>query len=72
MRVACGGEGAEVKLNWKLLVVPLVPTVSILHTQWLCLLLGREWGTFESSTAAVMVAIPLTLLAAFWAAGFKL
>ena len=59
------------QFNWKMFVVPLVPTVSILHTRWLCYLLDGEWGTHSTTAAAVMVAGLLTILAAMWATGFK-
>jgi hypothetical protein len=29
--------------NWKLLVVPIVPTFSIIHTKWLCYVANQPW-----------------------------
>ena len=53
--------------NWRWLLVPCVPTVSILHVRWLTFLMEMPWPNPGSACAAVVVASFSTLLAALWA-----
>jgi hypothetical protein len=57
--------------NWRIPVAAATPTVSILHAKWLCLLLHGEWGSHESTFAAVMLGVITTSLAVAWAMDFK-
>ena len=59
------------RFNWRIPVAAATPTVSILHTKWVCYLMGGEWGTFPATFAAVMLGVITTSLAVAWAMDFK-
>jgi hypothetical protein len=56
--------------NWRWLVLPLVPTVTILHVRWLCYLAHQPWPSDGAMFLSFMGSVTGVMVAAAWA-GFK-
>lgn len=57
--------------NWKWLVVPFVPTVTVLHAHWLCYLMDANWGTPGHHLFVGLMSFVMTCFAAGWASQWK-
>lgn len=54
-------------VNWRWLAVPAAPTVSVMHTRWLCYIAHQPWPSDGAMTMSVVGGLAGMLLAAMWA-----